>query len=605
MPNLSQQKRERMMAFLRRIKDEHKDDDEMLIALGEIENELASKKYGLVWERHEEAVDVMMQDNIPVFTEVPEREIAAVPEQGYNFILEGDNLHSLRLLEKTHKGKIDLIYIDPPYNTGNKDFIYDDAFVDKTDLFSHSKWLSFMDERLRLARNLLSEKGVIFISIDDNEEAPLKMLCDDIFGMDSFVSNIAWQRTYSMRNDSKGIPAEVEHILVYSRNSEWMPKRLARTEAMNSLYKNIDNDPKGAWRNTTPYAPGAATHQGMVYAIQHPFTGKMLYPSNGSCWRYQQDLMLEYMSGWCKYELRDLDDASKRAEVCGVSEDTVKQGVKGIVLSEPLDVAAKQARMVYDRGNWPRYFFTRNGMGGLGRKTYLENLGGKPVTNYWPHAEVGQTDEAKKELISVFGGKVPFDTPKPTRLMERILQIASNDDSLILDFFAGSGTTGHGVLKYNATHPESNRRFILCTNNEGGICENVTYPRVKTVITGKRTDGSDYSEGIPANVKYYRTDFVSKQEEYLSDALLEHIREMIQLEHGVKIDGSQYLMVMSDEEADALQANWAAYGDARAIYASKDVLFTTEQNELFANVEIHIIPDYYFDFEMKEVGVTW
>lgn len=593
------------MAFLRKIKDEHKDDDEMLIALGEIENELASKKYGLVWERHEEAVDVMMQDNIPVFTEVPEREIAAVPEQGYNFILEGDNLHSLRLLEKTHKGKIDLIYIDPPYNTGNKDFIYDDAFVDKTDLFSHSKWLSFMDERLRLARNLLSEKGVIFISIDDNEEAPLKMLCDDIFGMDSFVSNIAWQRTYSMRNDSKGIPAEVEHILVYSRNSEWMPKRLARTEAMNSLYKNIDNDPKGAWRNTTPYAPGAATHQGMVYAIQHPFTGKMLYPSNGSCWRYQQDLMLEYMSGWCKYELRDLDDASKRAEVCGVSEDTVKQGVKGIVLSEPLDVAAKQARMVYDRGNWPRYFFTRNGMGGLGRKTYLENLGGKPVTNYWPHAEVGQTDEAKKELISVFGGKVPFDTPKPTRLMERILQIASNDDSLILDFFAGSGTTGHGVLKYNATHPESNRRFILCTNNEGGICENVTYPRVKTVITGKRTDGSDYSEGIPANVKYYRTDFVSKQEEYLSDALLEHIREMIQLEHGVKIDGSQYLMVMSDEEADALQANWAEYGDARAIYASKDVLFTTEQNELFANVEIHIIPDYYFDFEMKEVGVTW
>ena len=605
MPNLSQLKRERMLAFLQKIKDEHREDDDMLIALGEIESELTSKKYGLVWEQHEEAVDVMMRDNIPVFTEVSEREITAAPGQGYNFILEGDNLHSLRLLEKTHKGRIDLIYIDPPYNTGSKDFIYDDAIVDKTDLFSHSKWLSFMDKRLRIARQLMSDKGVIFISIDDNEEAPLKMLCDDIFGADCFVANIAWQRTYSMRNDSKGIPAEVEHILVYSRNGEWMPKKLARTEAMNSLYKNIDNDPKGAWRNTTPYAPGASTHQGMVYAIQHPFTGKMIYPSNGSCWRYQQDLMLEYMRGWCNYELRDLNDADKRADVCGISADEVKKGVKGIVLSEPLEISAQKARLVYDRGNWPRYFFTRNGMGGLGRKTYLENLGGKPVTNCWPHAEVGQTDEAKKELIAVFGGKVPFDTPKPTRLIDRIVEIASSDDSVILDFFAGSGTTGHGILKFNAAHPESKRKFILCTNNEGSICENVTYPRVTTVITGKRMDGSDYAEAIPANVKYYRTDFVSKDDEYLSDALLEHIREMIQLEHGVKIDGSQYLMVMSDEEADGLQAHWDEYEGVKAIYASKEVLFTTEQNALFAGVEIHTIPDYYFNFELKEVGETW
>lgn len=301
----------------------------------------------------------------------------------------------------------------------------------------------------------------------------------------------------------------------------------------------------------------------------------------------------------------DIDDAAERAAVCGITKSEVRTGVKAIVLSESLEISKRKAQEVYERGQWPRFYFTNGGKGGIRRKTYLDKVEGKPATNYWPYTEVGHTDEAKKELIALFGGNAPFDTPKPTRLMERILQIASNDDSIILDFFAGSGTTGHGVLKYNAAHPESNRRFILCTNNEGGICENVTYPRVKTVITGKRTDGSDYSEGIPANVKYYRTDFVSKQEEYLSDALLEHIREMIQLEHGVKIDGSQYLMVMSDEEADALQANWAAYGDARAIYASKDVLFTTEQNELFANVEIHIIPDYYFDFEMKEVGVTW
>lgn len=604
MPNLSQIKRERMLAFLQKIKDEHRDDDDMLIALGEIESELTSKKYGLVWEQHEEAVDVMMRDNIPVFTEVPEREITAAPGQGYNFILEGDNLHSLRLLEKTHKGKIDLIYIDPPYNTGNKDFVYDDAFVDKTDLFSHSKWLSFMDKRLRVARQLLSDKGVIFISIDDNEDAPLRMLCDDIFGIDCFAANISWQRTYSARNDSKGIVTEVEHLLVYSRLNTWSPKKLPRTAEMDAKYKNPDND-VAMWRTSDAFAPGAVTHQGMVYAIQHPFTGKLIYPSKGACWRYQQDTMLEIMQGWCEYELKELDDASERAKVCGITADEVRKGVKAIMLSESLEISAQKAQTVYDRGQWPRFFFTKGGKGGIARKTYLDNVGGKLPSNFWPYSEVGHTDEAKKELLAIFPGKAPFDTPKPTRLMERILQIASADDSIILDFFAGSGTTAHGVLKYNVANPKSKRSFILCTNNESGICENVTYPRVKTVITGKRTDGSNYADGIPANIKYYRTDFVSKDDEYLSDALLEHIREMIQLEHGVKIDGSRYLMVMSDEEADELQAHWSEYEGVKAIYASKDILFTTEQNALFAGVEIHTIPDYYFNFELKEVGETW
>lgn len=604
MANLSQLKRERMMAFLQKIKDEHRDDDEMLIALGEIESELNAKKYGLVWEQHEEAVDVMMQDNIPVFTEVAEKEIVAAPGESFNFILEGDNLHSLRLLEKTHKGRIDLIYIDPPYNTGNKDFVYDDAFVDKTDLFSHSKWLSFMDKRLRVARRLLSDRGVIFISIDDNEQAPLKMLCDEIFGVSCFVADVSWQRTYSARNDSKGIVTEVEHLLVYSYLDSWSPKKLPRTAEMDSKYKNPDNDIM-PWTSSDAFAADAATHQGMVYAIQHPFTGKLIYPYQNAHWRYQQDEMLRIMQGWCNYELRDLNDASQRASICGVNESDVRAGVKAIMLSESLEISAAKAKAVYERGQWPRFYFTKDGKGGIRRKTYLENVGGKLPTNFWPYIEVGHTDEAKKELIAVFGGKAPFDTPKPTRLIDRILEIASHDDSLVLDFFAGSGTTGHGVLKYNSTHADSKRRFILCTNNEGGICESVTYPRVKTVITGKRSDGSDYSEGIAANVKYYRTDFVSKDEEYLSDALLEHIVEMIQLEHGVKIDGSQYLMVMSDDEADELQAHWNEYEDVKALYVSRNVLFTTEQNRLFANAEIHIIPDYYFNFELKEVGETW
>lgn len=461
-----------------------------------------------------------------------------------------------------------------------------------------------MDKRLRVARQLLSDKGVIFISIDDNEDAPLRMLCDDIFGIDCFAANISWQRTYSARNDSKGIVTEVEHLLVYSRLNTWSPKKLPRTAEMDAKYKNPDND-VAMWRTSDAFAPGAVTHQGMVYAIQHPFTGKLIYPSKGACWRYQQDTMLEIMQGWCEYELKELDDASERAKVCGITADEVRKGVKAIMLSESLEISAQKAQTVYDRGQWPRFFFTKGGKGGIARKTYLDNVGGKLPSNFWPYSEVGHTDEAKKELLAIFPGKAPFDTPKPTRLMERILQIASADDSIILDFFAGSGTTAHGVLKYNVANPKSKRSFILCTNNESGICENVTYPRVKTVITGKRTDGSNYADGIPANIKYYRTDFVSKDDEYLSDALLEHIREMIQLEHGVKIDGSRYLMVMSDEEADELQAHWSEYEGVKAIYASKDILFTTEQNALFAGVEIHTIPDYYFNFELKEVGETW
>jgi len=257
MPNLSQIKRERMLAFLQKIKDEHRDDDEMLIALGEIESELTSKKYGLVWEQHEEAVDVMMRDDIPVFTEVQEREITAAPEQGYNFILEGDNLHSLRLLEKTHKGRIDVIYIDPPYNTGGKnDFVYDDCRIDVNDSFRHSKWCSFIYKRLLVARNILSDDGLIFISIDDNEYANLKLICDSVFGEQNFVTTCVWQKIHSIKNDAKYLSVNHDYILIYAKQIEKIHiNLLERTDEMNARYKNPDNDPsvsvdcvqKGIW----------------------------------------------------------------------------------------------------------------------------------------------------------------------------------------------------------------------------------------------------------------------------------------------------------------------------------------------------------------------
>lgn len=216
--NLSQKKRQRMLEFLAQLREEHKDDDSTLTAIGEIENELNSKKYGLVWESHEEAVDVKMQTQIPVFTEDTEKELTAVTDSDYNFLLEGDNLHSLYLLEKTHKGRIDVIYIDPPYNTGKKnDFRYNDAFVVREDSFRHSKWLSFMTERLRIAGSLLSSNGAIFISIDDDEQSALKLLCDDIFGADNFVASAIWEKKFSPQNDSRWLFDSHDFVLVYAK----------------------------------------------------------------------------------------------------------------------------------------------------------------------------------------------------------------------------------------------------------------------------------------------------------------------------------------------------------------------------------------------------
>lgn len=434
-------------------------------------------------------------------------------EKSDNMIIRGDNLEALKALLPKYEGMIKCIYIDPPYNTGNEGWVYNDNVNDPKikkwlgevvgkegeDLSRHDKWLCMMYPRLKLLQKLLSDDGVIFISIDDNELYYLKMICDEIFGSNCFVSNISWQRTYSMRNDSKGIPAEIEHILVYSRNINWQPEKLPRTKSMNSLYKNIDNDPHGDWRNTTPYAPGAATHQGMVYAIQHPFTGEMLYPANGSCWRYQQDQMLEYMNGWCQYELRDLDDKAKRAEICGVSEDSVKENVCGIVLSESLELSKTQAKKVYNRGAWPRYFFTKNGYGGLGRKTYLENLGGKPATNLWVHEEVGHTDIAKKEILSLFKGKALFDTPKPAKLIERILHIIGDKNAIILDSFAGSGTTAHAVLNMNKADG-GNRKFILVEMMD--YADSITAERVKRVIDGYG-EGKNAVEGTGGDFTFY------------------------------------------------------------------------------------------------------
>ena len=457
--------------------------------------------------------DKVINHHLDVPFHVLDRKYSFGGENSSNKIIHGDNLLALKSLLPEYEGRVKCIYIDPPYNTGNEGWVYNDNVNDPRikkwlgevvgkegeALSRHDKWLCMMYPRLKLLQRLLSDDGAIFISIDDNEQANLKLICDEIFGNNNFVANISWQRTYSMRNDSQGIPAEIEHILVYSKQTMWIPKKLPRTAEMDSKYKNPDNDSKGAWQNTSAFAPGGATHQGMVYAIQHPFTGEMIYPTANACWRYHQDTMLEIMNGWADYELKDIDDADRRAKVCGISAAEVRQNVQAIVLSQSLEVAKEKAKRVLDRGQWPRFFFTRNGLGGIRRKTYLDAVGGKPATNLWTFTETGHTDEAKKELLTIFDSKSQFDTPKPARLIERILQIATDKGSIVLDSFAGSGTTAHAVLNLNKADG-GKRKFILIEMMD--YAESITAERVRRVMDGYGT-GKKKVAGTGGDFSFY------------------------------------------------------------------------------------------------------
>lgn len=546
-----------MISFLETLKMQHSD-DESLMAINQIQSELCSKKYGLVWEEHEESVDVMLRDNIPVFTEDYQKELIYSDIRSCNFLLEGDNLHSLYLLEKTHKGKVDVIYIDPPYNTKNKDFVYDDVYVDVHDGFRHSKWLSFMYERLSVAKKMLSMKGCIFISIDDNEQANLKVMCDEIFGEEKFVALIPWRKRTAKSDVPFGISQDFESILCYA-NSDF----LAAVKGKERKYYETDDFPGKPWRfHDLTKQTTIEERPNSNFTIINPKNGKE-YPVNP-------------MRSWA------------------ITSETFEKYYQENRIIFPGDYEFLKISKPVLR-YWKEDDIKKAG----------DSFGYATVSTFLPNEIVGMTQDGTKEITNIFGCK-KFSFPKPVSLIKYLIEIAtaSMKNAIVLDFFAGSGTTAQAVLELNK-EDGGQRKFILCTNNENNICEEITYQRIKTVITGKRQDGSEYSEGIPANLKYYHTDFVSKNEEYLADSLLNHVTEMIQLEHGVRIDDDSYIIIMSDDEADELEKKWNEYTDIKAIYVSQDVLLTASQEALFGSVDTCIIPDYYFNFELREAGELW
>ena len=342
-----------------------------------------------------------------------------------NLLLRGDNLDALRLLRHSYFGKVKLIYIDPPYNTQSDSFIYRDDFSAKQSEVlaqlgyaaenidyikniygarTHSGWLSFMYPRLLLAKDLLRDDGVIFISIDDNEQAQLKLLCDEVFGQDNFVATIIWHKRYAASNDATGIPSMHDYVLVYQKSQNFNRALLPRTEKQDSLYKNDSNDGRGKWRSDNLTVKTVS--DSYLYEITNPHTGKKYLPTRGRCWLTSETKMQEWIS----------------------------EG---------------------------RVYFGKTDDGAPQLKRYLNEVQqGIIPTTYWSYEEVGHTDGARKELKKIFDGHAPFDNPKPTGLLKKIFQITTNPDDLIVDFFAGSGTTGEAVMRLNA-EDGGNRQFIL------------------------------------------------------------------------------------------------------------------------------------------------
>lgn len=396
----------------------------------------------------------------------------------------GDVLEALtRVPELADKyvGQVKCVYIDPPFNTAQ-------TFANYEDNLEHSIWLTMMRDRLLHFKKLLADDGSIWVHLDDVENHRMRMLMDEVFGAANFVTEMTWEKTYSPRNDSKGIPAVTDVILVYRKTSAFVPNRLPRTEEMNSRYTNPDGDLRGPWANSDATASGAETHQGMVYAIQHPISGELLYPTRGRHWAQGQAEVLAEMRGYSeRYDLVDLEDEDVRSELCGLTPDTVRKGVRAVVLTGDVEQGLRDGIARYEMGNWPRFWITNGGRGRFRYKSYLAEKPGKVPVNLLSYDDVGHTDTAAKEIRALFPGTTPFATPKPERLLERIIHIATNPGDIVLDVFAGSGTTA-------AVAQKMGRRWVTCELVEDTF-NRFTRPRLEKVVRGEDMGGITVTKG--------------------------------------------------------------------------------------------------------------
>lgn len=554
--NVSKEKREQLVAKIKEIKSyiasapQDENTARLLAYIADIEKDIKGKKYGLVFEEHREKIDEILEQNTPVLTE--EKDLFIDNGGQMNFLIEGDNLAALQLLEKTHKGKIDLIYIDPPYNTGNKDFVYDDNFVDANDTFRHSKWLSFMQKRLEIAKRLLSENGVIFISIDDNEQSALKMLCDSVCGESNFLACFTWVRKKKGSFLSNKIRKMTEFVLCY------------QNAASNDIAFYGEHAYSDKWQPIVK-----RTNSSKLLCIPaNVVSTKLMDGSYAAGWRGNHGTGLNFLSS---IEVKN-----------GVIVNELLVQGNFVWQQEFLDKELKNGTKIELSKQFGFNVFRYN----------QDNKFKAPSTLINETNGVGTNEDATKELQDIFNlhPDEVFSYSKPRTLLEYIVKMVSHEkiSITILDFFAGSGTTGHAVMNLNA-EDGGTRRFILCTNNENNICRDVTYERIKRVIERDKYE---------ASLKYYKVDFVPISDklyyEY-ADELLKHIRELVELENGINFNGNaEIAIVLTEKELDEFAANMSE--KCKAIYLGHDVLPSEAQESLFKarGIAVNIIPDYYY-----------
>lgn len=549
--NVSKYRREDLLAKIKEIRTfisaapQDENTGNLLSYLSDLEKDVNGKKYGLVFEEHREEIDEVLDTHTPVLTE--EKDLLIDNGGQMNFLIEGDNLASLKLLEKTHKGKIDLIYIDPPYNTGAANWIYDNDYVDGNDLFKHSKWLSMMQSRLEIAKRLLTPKGVLICAIDENESATLRLLLDNIFGTDyeyDCITIIHNPRGIQGKNFS--YTNEFAYFVIPKGDKIICERKLSRDEVYWSPLRN--------WGSESLRSDARNCFYPIIVDGEKIVGFGDVSPEN---YHPKKNVVLE--DGKIAIYPIDSKGVERKWRYARQTVESINQYL-----------AVKKTREIYD----------------------IEI--GKTFGTYktvWSDPKYDANGYGKQLLNSLLPN-CEFDFPKSLWNVYDCLYsvVAQNINACILDFFAGSGTTGHAVMKLNE-EDNGNRHFILCTNNENNICRDVTYERVKRVIE---------KEGYTASLKYYKVDYIPISDrmyyEY-ADELLKHIRELVELENGVNFTGNAEIgIVLTEEELDEFIANTDSFVKCRKLYMGHDVLPTDEQEKKLQahDIEISIIPDYYY-----------
>ena len=521
----------------------------ILLYLNQIEKEINGKKYGLIFEEHREKIDDVLDTHTAVLTEDKQLFVDNGSDH-MNFLIEGDNLASLKILEKTHRGKVDLIYIDPPYNRGVDDFKYDDNYITRSDGYIHSKWISFMNVRLKIAKRLLSDSGVIFLSIDDNEQANLRLLCDTIFGEQNFAGMMPWRKRTAKTDVPFGISQDFEWIMIYAKSELF--NAFTKRKNVRKYYETQDM-PGRPWRiHDLTKQTTAEERPNSYFTIVNPRNGEK-YPANRNrTWAITKETFNYYLQQTRIVFPGDYDF---------------------------LKISKPQLRYFKDEDEGRAIKKTGSAQGISAVSTQLPDF-------------VGMTKDGTKDLGRLFDEKV-FPFPKPVELIKYIISIGTigKENALILDFFAGSGTTGQAVFQYNAENETSNRRFILCTNNENNICREVTYERIIRAIRQEK-----YVESL----KYYKIDYVPTFKkfyyEYAGELLL-HIPELIELENSIDCKSCPYIrFLLTEREVDEFVKGLNEKSTINTIYLGPDILLSGQQLECLNQFGIitKVVPDYYY-----------